>query len=156
MTRRPLFVKLGPLVTDITVIARAAADAGADALCCVNTLPGLSIDVETRRPALGAGPGGFSGPALRPLAVWSTWRVARATSLPVIGAGGVRTARDALEFLLVGARAVAVASAAITDPEAPQRIVVGLREYLQRHGLADIGALIGRVEGLEGAEKDGA
>jgi len=156
MTRRPLFVKLGPLVTDITAIAKAAADAGADALCCVNTLPGLAIDVESRRPLLGAGPGGLSGPALRPLAVWSTWRVARATPLPVIGAGGVRTARDALEFLLAGARAVAVASAAITDPEAPQQIVAGLRDYLRRHGLADIGAVIGHVDGLEGVEVDGA
>ncbi len=156
MTRRPLFVKLSPLVTDITVIARAAADAGADALCCVNTLPGLALDVETRRPLLGAGTGGFSGAALRPLAVWSTWRVARSVSIPIIGAGGVRTWRDALEFLLAGARAVAVATAAIADPDVPQRIESGLRQYLGQQGLPDIGAVVGRAEGLGEVSDGGA
>ena len=154
LTRRPLFVKLGPLTADIAAVGRAAADAGADALCCVNTLPGLAIDVETRRPRLGAGPGGLSGPPLRPLAVWSVWRVARSIPVPVIGVGGVRTWEDAVEFLLAGAWAVAVASAA-ADPEVPQRITSGLRDYMRRHGLADVGALVGRVEGLEGVEADG-
>ncbi len=155
LTRRPLFVKLGPLAADIAAVGKAAADAGADVLCCLNTLPGLAIDVETRRPLLGAGPGGLSGPPLRPLAVWSVWRVARATTLPVIGIGGVRTWEDAAEFLLAGARAVAVASAAV-DAGVPQQITSGLRDYMRRQGLADIGALVGRVEGLEGVEADGA
>ncbi len=155
LTRRPLFVKLGPLAADIAAVGMAARDAGADALCCLNTLPGLAIDVETRRPLLGAGPGGLSGPPLRPLAVWSVWRVARATALPVIGIGGVRTWEDAAEFLLAGARAVAVASAAL-DAGVPQRITSGLRDYVRRQGMAHVGALVGRVEGLEGEGSDGA
>ncbi|MDQ7849326.1 MAG: dihydroorotate dehydrogenase [Armatimonadota bacterium] len=154
LTRRPLFVKLGPLAADIAAVGRAAADAGADALCCLNTLPGLAIDVERRRPLLGAGPGGLSGPPLRPLAVWSVWRVARATALPVVGVGGVRTWEDAVEFLLAGATAVALASAAV-HPQVPQRITTGLRDYMRRHGLSHIGALVGRVEGLEEEEGDG-
>jgi len=156
MTRRPLFVKLSPLAADVTAVARAAAEAGADAFCCINTIPALAIDVESRRPLLGAGPGGLSGPAVRPVAVWTTWRVARATGLPVIGAGGVRSARHALEFLLAGARAVAVASAVITDPEAPARIAEGLRAYLREHAIAGVADLIGGAVGLEDVEDDGA
>ncbi len=156
MTRRPLLVKLTPLVADIATIARAAAGEGADAFCCVNTTPGLAVNVETGRPRLGAGAGGLSGPALRPLAVWSAWRVVQATPLPVIGAGGVRTAADALEFLLVGARAVAVASALITDPEAPRKIVDDLRAYLRQRGVRDINEIIGSAEGLAGPEDNGA
>lgn len=156
MMRRPLFVKLSPLGTEIVAVARAAAEAGADAFCCVNTIPALAIDVETRRPVLGAGPGGLSGPAIRPVAVWTTWRVARATGLPVIGAGGVGSARDAIEFLLAGARAVAVASALISDPEAAGRIADGLRAYLQAHAIASIDDLIGGAVGLEEVEDDRA
>lgn len=148
ITTRPLIVKLSPNVTDITLIARAAADSGADALCCINTLQGLAIDVETRRPRLGAAIGGLSGPAIRPVAVRMAWEVARSTGLPVIGAGGVATSSDALEFLLVGARAVAVASAVIADAQAAVRITEGLREYLRSHAIADINDIIGEVKGL--------
>lgn len=148
ITTRPLIVKLSPNVTDITLIARAAADGGADALCCINTLQGLAIDVETRRPRLGAAIGGLSGPAIRPVAVRMAWEVARSTGLPVIGAGGVATSNDALEFLLVGARAVAVASAVIADAQAAVRITEGLREYLRSHAIADINDIIGEAKGL--------
>lgn len=148
ITTRPLIVKLSPNVTDITLIARAAADSGADALCCINTLRGLAIDVETRRPRLGAAIGGLSGPAIRPVAVRMAWEVARSTGLPVIGAGGVATSSDTLEFLLVGARAVAVASAVIADAQAAVRITEGLREYLRSHAIADINDIIGEVKGL--------
>lgn len=147
-TRRPLFVKLSPNVTSIISIARAAADGGADALCCINTLAGLAIDPETRRPRLGGGMGGLSGPAIRPVGVRIVWEVTRAVGLPVIGAGGVGTASDALEFFLAGARAVALASAVITDPTAAQRITVGLTDYLTAHGIADISEIVGKVEGL--------
>lgn len=153
MTPLPLIVKLSPNVADIAVIARAAADGGADALCCVNTLAGLAIDVDTRRPLLGAGTGGLSGPALRPVAVRMTWEAARATSLPVIGAGGILSARDALEFFLAGARAVAIASAFITDARAHLRILDGLRAYLTAHNHSSIDEIIGRVEGLSGESR---
>ncbi len=148
-TGRPLFVKLTPNVTAITSIARAAADGGADALCCINALAGLAIDPETRRPRLGGGMGGLSGPAVRPVAVRMVWEVARAVGLPVIGAGGVGSASDALEFFLAGARAVALASAVINDPTAAQRITAGLTEYLTTHGIADINDIVGKVEGLD-------
>ncbi|MDR7459714.1 MAG: dihydroorotate dehydrogenase, partial [Armatimonadota bacterium] len=147
-TRRPLIVKLTPNATDVTAVARAAAGAGADAFGCVNTLAGLAIDPGTRRPRLGAGLGGLSGPAIRPVAVRLTWEVARATGLPVIGMGGVLTAEHALEFLLVGAHAVGVASAVLVDAEAPRRITAGLATYLQQHGFSDIRQVVGAVEGL--------
>ncbi|HEV8340129.1 MAG TPA: dihydroorotate dehydrogenase [bacterium] len=148
-TGRPLFVKLTPNVTSIAAIARAAVDAGADALCCINTLAGLAIDPESWRPRLGGGMGGLSGPAIRPVAVRMVWEVARAVPVPVIGAGGVGNAADALEFFLAGARAVAVASAVISDPAAAERITEGLSAYLSAHGIADINDIVGKVEGLD-------
>jgi dihydroorotate dehydrogenase (NAD+) catalytic subunit len=148
-TARPLFVKLTPNVTSITAIARAAVEAGADALCCINTLAGLALDPETRRPRLGGGAGGLSGPAIRPVAVRMVWEVARTVPVPVIGAGGVSAAADALEFFLAGARAVAVASAVISDPAAAQRITDGLTTYLSAHGITDINDIVGKVEGLD-------
>jgi len=147
-TRRPLLVKLTPNVTDVAAVARAAAGAGADAFGCVNTLAGLAIDPATRRPRLGAGFGGLSGPAIRPVAVRLTWEVARATGLPVIGMGGILTAEHALEFLLAGAHAVAVASAVLVDADAPRRITAGLVAYLAQHGFTDIRQVVGAVEGL--------
>ncbi len=147
-TARPLFVKLTPNVTSITTVARAAVEAGADALCCINTLAGLAIDPETRRPRLGGGVGGLSGPAIRPVAVRAVWEVARAVAVPVIGAGGVATAADALEFLLAGARAVAIASAVISNPAVAEGITAGLSGYLSAQGIADVNDIVGRVQGL--------
>ncbi len=143
---RPVFVKLTPNVTDIVSIARAAEEAGADALSLINTLVGLAIDVQTRRPKLGAGTGGLSGPAIRPIAVRMVWEVARHCRIPVIGMGGVATVEDTLEFLIAGARAVAVGSAVIDRPGVATEIRAGLVRYLQEHDRHDVADVIGRLE----------
>jgi dihydroorotate dehydrogenase (NAD+) catalytic subunit len=145
-TRLPVIPKLSPNVADIAVFARAAEEAGADALSCINTLLGLAIDVETRRPRLAFGTGGLSGPAIRPVAVRMAWQAARAVRIPVIGVGGISTAEDALEFLIAGCRAVQVGTANFVDPGVYDRILRGLREYLARHGLSEIGAVIGTLD----------
>ncbi len=143
---RPLFVKLTPNVTDVVPIARAAQDGGADAVSLINTLAGLAIDVHTRRPKLGGVTGGLSGPAVRPVAVRMVWEVVRHCHLPVIGMGGIATAEDALEFLLAGARAVAIGSAVIDRPGAAAEITEGLVQYLQRHQMHGIGDVIGALQ----------
>lgn len=145
-TSRPLWVKLTPNVTDVASIARAAEDAGADALSLINTLLGLAIDVRSRRPRLGAGTGGLSGPAVRPVAVRMVWEVARACRIPIIGMGGIATAEDALEFIIAGATAVAVGSAAIDRPDVAADIRAGLEAYLIEHGIGAIHELIGSLE----------
>jgi dihydroorotate dehydrogenase (NAD+) catalytic subunit len=145
-TSRPLWVKLTPNVTDVASIARAAEDAGADALSLINTLLGLAIDVRSRRPQLGAGTGGLSGPAVRPVAVRMVWEVARACRIPIIGMGGIATAEGALEFIIAGATAVAVGSAAIDRPDVAADIRAGLEAYLIEQGVGDIRELIGSLE----------
>jgi dihydroorotate dehydrogenase (NAD+) catalytic subunit len=144
-TRLPVIPKLSPNVGDITVFARASEEAGADALSCVNTLLGLAVDVETRRPKLAFGTGGLSGPAIRPIAVRMTWQVARAVRIPVLGIGGITSAQDALEFLIAGARAVQVGTANFVDPGVYDRILTGLREYMQRHGLESLNDVVGTL-----------
>ena len=133
-TRLPVIPKLSPNVGDITVFARAAEEAGADALSCINTLLGLAIDIETRRPRLGFGTGGLSGPAIRPVAVRMAWQAARAVRIPVIGIGGIASAGDALEFLIAGCRAVQIGTASFVDPGIFERVLGGLRAYLEEHG----------------------
>jgi dihydroorotate dehydrogenase (NAD+) catalytic subunit len=145
-TRLPLIPKLSPNVADIGVFARACEQAGADALSCINTLLGLAIDVETRKPRLAFGTGGLSGPAIRPIAVRMTWQAARAVRIPVLGIGGIASAEDALEFLIAGARAVQVGTANFVDPGVYDRILAGLTAYLERHGLDDIGAVCGTLK----------
>lgn len=145
-TRLPVIPKLSPNVTDITLFARVCEDAGADALSCVNTFLGLAIDVEQRRPRLAFGTGGLSGPAIRPLAVRMVYQTARAVGIPVMGIGGIATASDALEFLIAGARAVQVGTANFVDPGVYERILSGLADYLQRHGLTDIDQVVGTLE----------
>jgi dihydroorotate dehydrogenase (NAD+) catalytic subunit len=145
-TRLPVIPKLSPNVADITVFARASEEAGADALSCINTLLGLSIDVESRRPRLAFGTGGLSGPAIRPIAVRMAWQAARAVRIPVIGIGGISSAEDALEFLVAGCRAVQVGTANFVDTGVYDRILAGLLGYLDRHGLPDIGAVVGTLE----------
>jgi dihydroorotate dehydrogenase (NAD+) catalytic subunit len=145
-TRLPVIPKLSPNVGDITVFARACAEAGADALSCINTVLGLAVDVETRRPRLAFGTGGLSGPAIRPIAVRMAWQAARAVSLPVLGIGGVVTAEDALEFLVVGCRAVQVGTANFADPGVYDHILAGLAAYLDRHHLASIDDVVGTLE----------
>lgn len=145
-TDRPVVVKLSPNVTDITAIARAAAEGGADALSLINTLFGMSIDVENRRPHLGNITGGLSGPAIRPVAVRMVHQVARVVDLPLIGMGGVMTANDALELVLAGATGVAVGTANFVEPAAMEQVIRGLADYCRRHQVKRITDLVGAVE----------
>jgi len=133
--RYPLIVKLSPNVTDITVFARAAESAGADALSLVNTLVGMAIDIETRMPRLWNVTGGLSGPSIKPVALRMVYQAARAVKIPIVGLGGISTTEDALEFLIAGARAVQVGTANFYDPGTSIRIVQGLRDYCQRKRL---------------------
>lgn len=142
-TRTPLIAKLGPAVTDIVEIAEAAMGAGADALCIGNTYPAMSIDIETQRPVLGFTSGGLSGPAIRPMVVRHVWAVVEKLGAPVIGCGGIENARDAVEYLLAGARAVQVGTANFYDPLCMPRIIDGIRDYLRARGLSSVEEIIG-------------
>ncbi len=142
-TKLPLFVKLTPNTADIREAALAAQEAGADALALINTLMGMAIDPESRRPRLANIVGGLSGPAIRPVAVKMVWDVAQVAKIPIIGMGGICEASDAIQFLLAGATAVAVGSASFRQPDTALRVVQGLGEYLDRHGIADVHDLIG-------------
>ena len=141
----PVMVKLSPNVTDITEIARAAADAGADALSLINTLRGMRIDVNTRRPILKMNTGGLSGPAVLPIAVRMVWEVASAVDLPILGMGGVSTAEDAAQLMLAGASAVAVGTALFADPYAPLKVRDGLAEFAAKQELSAVRELTGGV-----------
>lgn len=143
--RVPIWAKLTPNVADIAEIARAAEDAGADALVVANTLLGMAIDPHTRKPKLGNVMGGLSGPAIRPLIVRMVFQCARAVRIPVIGCGGIMNAEDAVEHLLAGATAVQVGTASFLDPAAMIGIIDGLLAYCERHGVARIAELTGAV-----------
>ena len=145
-TKRPIFVKLSPTLADVGGTARCAVDAGADGITVVNTVPGLVIDVETRRPAVGFGSGGVSGAALLPVGVLATWRVSRAVSVPIIGVGGVRSAEDVVQYVLAGASLVGIGTAALADPRRPERIVRDLTRWCGRHGVGALRALKGTLE----------
>jgi dihydroorotate dehydrogenase (NAD+) catalytic subunit len=132
-TSLPVIAKLTPNVTDITVIAKAAASAGADAISLINTLVGMSLDLETGKSRLGSLTGGLSGPAIKPIAVRMVYEVARILMVPVIGIGGIMTGDDAVEFLLAGAKAVQVGTANFVDTEAPLKIAQGIEDYVHRH-----------------------
>ena len=142
-TKLPIIVKLSPNVTDIVKVAEAVAKAGADALSLINTLLGMAIDINTKRPVLGNGMGGLSGPAVKPVAVRAVWQVYQAVSLPIVGMGGISTAEDALEFILAGATAVAVGTANFVNPKATVEIVEGIEKYLVQNGISDIKTLVG-------------
>ena len=145
-TKRPVFVKLSPTLTNIADTARAAVDAGADGITVINTIPGLVVDVEARRPAIGFGSGGVSGSAIMPVGVLATWRVSRAVKVPVLGVGGVRTATDAIQYMLAGATLVGVGTAALVDPRTPERIVRDLGAWCAQHGVRSVRDLIGTLE----------
>ncbi len=145
-TTKPLAVKLSPNVTDITEIARAVESAGADAVSLINTLLGMRIDINTRRPILRNNVGGMSGPAVFPLAVRMVWQVANAVKIPVIGMGGIDSGKAAIEMMMAGAKAVQVGGAIFTDPYAPVRIIDEMNDWLDAHGVADINEIIGCVE----------
>ncbi|RJP35063.1 MAG: dihydroorotate dehydrogenase [Phycisphaerales bacterium] len=150
VSRAKLIVKLSPNVTDITAVARAAIDAGADALSMINTLTGMAIHAETRRPILANVTGGLSGPAIKPVAlamIHAVYRsVAGPAGVPILGSGGICTWRDAVEFMLAGATAVSIGTALFIDPTAPQRVVSGLEDYLRRHRMTSVRELIGGLQ----------
>lgn len=146
VTVKPLIVKLSPNVTDVVVMARACEEAGADALSLINTLTGMAIDLNKRRPVLANITGGFSGPAIKPVALRMVWQVARAVKLPIIGIGGIMNAVDALEFILAGATAVQIGTASFINPGAAQEIAEGIEAWLVENNVADVKSLIGALE----------
>jgi dihydroorotate dehydrogenase (NAD+) catalytic subunit len=144
-TRLPLWVKLSPNVTDIRETAKAAEAEGANAISLVNTFVGMVVDVEKRRPVLANVSGGLSGPAIRPLAVWMTWQVRRAVTIPIVGMGGIMMARDAIEFILAGATAVQVGTANFVNPRAAVDVAEGLALWLKERNVASVRELVGSL-----------
>ena len=142
---RTLIVKLTPNTWDISAVARACEDAGADAVTVANTFLGLKVDPSTRRPALSRGCGGLSGPAIRPLAVAKVWEVSRAVKIPIVGCGGISTYQDALEHIIAGASAVQVGTATFVDPGAAESVVNGLERHCRECGVASLGELVGSL-----------
>lgn len=146
VTGKPLIVKLSPNVTDVVAMARACEDAGADCLSLINTLTGMAIDLNRRRPVLANITGGFSGPAIKPVALRMVWQVSKAVKVPIIGIGGIMNATDALEFMLAGATAVQVGTASFINPGAAQKIAADMEAWLVENGVADVKSLIGALE----------
>ena len=144
-TKKPIFVKLSPTLQDIGASARTAADAGADGISVVNTLPGLVIDVEARKPVLGFGTGGVSGPGLLPVGVLATYKVAKAVRLPVIGVGGISKASDIVQYVLAGASLVAVGTAAMQQPKLPEKLVNDLEKWCRKNGVRALSELRGSL-----------
>ena len=144
--KQPIIMKLSPNVTDITEMARAAEAAGADAVSLINTLTGMKIDVERQAFVLANKTGGLSGPAIKPVAVRMVYQVANAVKIPVIGMGGIRTAADALEFILAGATAVSVGTCNFVNPQTTMEVIAGIEDYMKRHKVEDINDLIGIVK----------
>jgi len=145
-TRKPIFVKLSPTVQDIGKMAGVAADAGADGISVVNTIPGLVVDVDTRRPSLGFGSGGVSGPGLLPVGVLATYKVAKSVKLPIIGVGGISRATDIVQYVMAGATLTAIGTAAMLEPRLPERLVDGLTEWCRRKGVSSLAELRGTLE----------
>ena len=143
---KTLIVKLSPNVTDIAEIARAVEAEGADSVSLINTLMGMSIDIERRRSRLSIGTGGLSGPAVKPVALRMVWQVARAVNIPVVGLGGIMNATDAIEFLMAGATAIEIGTANFIDPTVTVKVIEGIGEWLDRHGIADVNEIIGALE----------
>lgn len=143
---KTLIVKLSPNVTDITEIARAVEAEGADAVSMINTLLGMAIDAERRRPVLSTVTGGLSGPAVKPIALRMVWQTAQAIKLPIIGMGGIATTSDAIEFLLAGASAIEVGTYNFVDPTATVKIVDGIEDYMRRHGFSSVLDLVGALQ----------
>lgn len=143
--KKHLMVKLSPNVTDIASIAKAVESEGADSVSLINTLLGMAIDAETRKPLLSTVTGGLSGPAVKPVALRMVWQVAQAVNIPVVGLGGIMNAKDAIEFILAGATAIQIGTANFIDPQVSVKIVEGIKEYMIRHQVSDINDLIGAI-----------
>lgn len=143
---KTLIVKLSPNVTSVADIARSVVDAGADALSLINTLMGMAIDIEKKRPVLSINTGGLSGPAVKPVALRMVWQVAQAVNVPVIGLGGIMNARDAIEFLLAGASAIQIGTANFIDPAVTVKVAKGINDYLDSHGYSSVSEIIGALE----------
>jgi len=144
--KKHLMVKLSPNVTDIASIAKAVEGQGADSVSLINTLLGMAIDVETRKPLLSTVTGGLSGPAVKPVALRMVWQVAQAVNIPVVGLGGIMNAKDAIEFILAGATALQIGTANFIDPQISVKIVEGIKDYMIRHQVSDINDLIGAID----------
>ncbi|MCT4600898.1 MAG: dihydroorotate dehydrogenase [Marinifilaceae bacterium] len=140
-----LMVKLSPNVTDITEIAKAAEDAGADSVSLVNTFMGMAIDINTQKPLLSTVTGGLSGPCIKPIALRMVWQVAKAVNIPVVGLGGIMNAADAIEFMLAGASAIQVGTANFIDPDITIKILDGIHEYMKEHNIDDINDIVGII-----------
>lgn len=145
-TQRPLIAKLTPNVTDIALIAQAAQHAGADAVSLINTVCGMAIDAQSRRSVLARGIGGLSGPAIKPIALGMVWQCYKAIEIPIIGMGGIRSGTDAVEFMLAGARAVAVGTANFADPQATMHVIEGIEQYCIEQGVEDVNELVGALQ----------
>ena len=143
---KTLIVKLSPNVTDITEIARAVEAAGADSVSLINTMLGMAIDAEKRKPILSTITGGMSGPAVKPVALRMVWQTAKAVKIPIIGLGGICSATDAVEFLLAGASAIQIGTANFIDPSISEKVIDGIEAYLQRHGFNSVKEIIGALE----------
>ncbi len=152
VTDLPVIIKLTPNVTDIAVIAQSVEAAGADAVSLINTLTGMSIDIETRQPHLKNMTGGLSGPAIKPVALRMVWQVVRKVNIPVIGIGGIMSASDAIEFLIVGARAIQVGTANFVDPMTTIHIIDGITDYLRRHEMESVNELTGSLRDDDNAD----
>jgi dihydroorotate dehydrogenase (NAD+) catalytic subunit len=145
-TKLPLITKMSPNVVSIAPYAKAAEEAGSDALSIMNSFPAMSIDIETRRPSLANVTGGLTGPCIKPIAIKLVWEAAKAVKIPIIGMGGIQTAADAIEFIMAGATAVAIGTANFYEPQTPLQVIAGLREFMQREAIEDVRALIGTVQ----------
>ncbi len=145
-TTLPLITKMSPTAPSIPKFAQALEAAGTDMISLINTIPAMAIDIETRKPKIANVTGGLSGPCLKPIAIRMVYEASRAVKIPVIGMGGIMDGNDAIEFMLVGASAVAVGTANFVDPYAPVKVVDGIKAYLERHGIKDVNEIIGKVE----------
>lgn len=145
-TDKPVILKLSPNVTDIVTMAKAVEAAGADVISLINTLLGMEININTRKPTLGNITGGLSGPCIKPVALRMVWQVANAVKVPIIGMGGLASANDAIEFILAGASAVAVGTANFTDPAITMKICDGINDYLKANGIDNVSDLVGKLE----------
>jgi dihydroorotate dehydrogenase (NAD+) catalytic subunit len=144
-TTLPLITKMSPNVPNIAPLAKAAEDAGSDALSVTNSFPAMAINIETRKPKLANITGGLTGPAIKPIAIKLVWEAARAVKIPIIGMGGIQSAEDAIEFLMAGATAVAVGTANFYEPQTPLQVVAGIRDFMQRKKISDVRELTGSV-----------